>query len=81
MKRKLKMDEITTMKRQKMLIQCSIEVLKGAIFTEMLAADEIQDLSLTAKAASFCRSLKDKENNLKEYNDIILNWEKEYKTI
>ena len=81
MKRKIKMDENTTMKRQKMTIQCSIETLRQGIFTDTLAADENQDLSLTAKAASFCRSLKDKEKTLKEYNDIILNLEKEYKAI
>ena len=40
MKRKLKMDEITTMKRQKMTIQCSIEVLEEGMFTETLAADD-----------------------------------------
>ena len=56
MKSKLKMDEITTMKRQKMKIQFSTEALKERIFTETLAADEKRDLSLTAKAASFCRS-------------------------
>ena len=77
MKRKLKMDEITTMKRQKMTIQCSIEALKEGIFTETLATDEKQDLSVTAKAGSFCRSLK----TLKEYNDIILSLKKEYKGI
>ena len=55
---KLKMEEITTMKRQKMTSQCSIEALKEEIFTETIAADEKQDLSLTAKAASFSRSLK-----------------------
>ena len=78
MKWKLKMDEITTMKRQNMTIQYSTEVLKESIFTEKAAADEKQDLSLTA---SFCQSLKDKEKALKEYNDIILNLEKEYKAI
>ena len=81
MKRKFKMDEITTIKRQKMLIQCSIEVLKEGVFTETLASDEKQDLSRTVKAASFYRSLKDKEKTLKEYDDIILNLEKEYKAI
>ena len=40
MKGKLKTDEITTMKRQKMTIHCSIEALKKGIFTETLAADE-----------------------------------------
>ena len=81
MKRILKMDEIVPMERQKMTIHCSIEVLKEGIFTETLAADEKRDLSLTAKAACFCRSLKDKEQTLEEYNDIILNLEKEYKAI
>ena len=81
MKCKLKMDEITTMKREKMTIQCSIDGLKEGISTETLAADEKQDLSLTAKAVSFCRSLKDKEKTLKECIDIILNLKKEYKPI
>ena len=81
MKLVLKMNEIVTMKMQKMTIHCSIEVLKEGIFTETLAADEKRDLSLTAKAASFCRSLKYKEQTLEEYNDIILNLEKEYKAI
>ena len=40
MKRKLKIVEITTMKRQKMTIQCSIEVLEEGMFTETLAADD-----------------------------------------
>ena len=77
MKRKLNMDEITTMKRQKMTIQCSIEALKEFLLKQLL----LWDLSLTAKAATFCQSLKDKEKTLKEYNDIILNLEKEYKAI
>ena len=64
-KRKLKMDEIMTMKRQNITIQCSIEALKEGIFTEMLAADKKQDLLLTAKAASFCRSLKDNKKTMK----------------
>ena len=38
-------------------------------------------LSLIAKTASSCRSLKDKEKTLKEYNDIILNLANEYKAI
>ena len=69
-KHKLKMDEIMTMNRQKMTIQCSTEVLKDGIFTETLASDEKQDPSLTAKAASLCWSWKDKEMTLEEYNNI-----------
>ena len=38
-----------------------------------------KDLSLTAKAASFCWALKDKEKTLTEYNDIILNVKKNIK--
>ena len=56
-------------------------MLKEGILTETLAADEKQDLSLTAKAVSFCQSLKDKEKTLKEYDDIILNLGKEYNAI
>ena len=81
MKRKLKMYGIMTMKRQKITIQCSNEALKEGIFTETLAADEKQDLSLTVTAASFCRSLKNKQKYLKEYNDLILNLDKECKAI
>ena len=65
MKRKLKLDKIETVKRQKLNIQSSIDVLKEGIFTEALAADENQDLTLTAKAASFCRTMKEKENYFK----------------
>ena len=81
MKHKLKIDEITTKKREKMTIQCSIiKALTEGIFTETPAADEKQDLSLTAKAASICWLLKDKEKTLKEYYNI-LNLEKENKAI
>ena len=38
-----------------------------------------KDISLTAKAVSFCWSLKDRENTLTEYNDIILNVKKNIK--
>ena len=54
MKRKLKLDEIETVKRQKLNIQSSIDALKERIFTETLAADETQNLTLTARATSFC---------------------------
>ena len=76
------MDEITTKKREKMAIQCSIiKVSTEGNFTETPAADEKQDLSLTAKAGSVYWLLKDKEKTLKEYYNIILNLEKEYKAI
>ena len=55
--------------------------VKRGNLTETLAADEKQDLSLTAKDVSFCQSLKDKEKTLKEYDDIVLNLGKEYKAI
>ena len=81
MKHNLKMDEITTKKREKMAIQCSIiKASTEGIFTETPAADEKQDLSLTAKAASICWLLEDKEKTLKEYYNI-LNLEKENKAI
>ena len=50
MKQNFKLDK----KRQKLNIQSSVDALKEEIFTETLAADENQDLTLTAKTASFC---------------------------
>ena len=66
-KRKLKLDEIETVKKKKLNIQSSIDALKEGIFTETLAADENQDLTLTAKAASFCRTMKEKQKTLKDF--------------
>ena len=81
MKPKLKLDEIETVKRQKLNIQSSIDALEERIFTETLAADENQDLTLTAKAVSFCRTMKEKQKTLKDFEDIISKLEQEYKAM
>ena len=81
MKLKLQLDEIETIKRQKPNIQSSIDALKEGIFTETLAADENQDLTLTAKAASFCRIMKEKQKTLKDFEDIISKLEQEHKAM
>ena len=81
MKRKLKLDEIETVKRQKLDIQSSIDALKERIFTETHAADENKDLTLTPKAASFCRTMKEKQKTLKDFEDIISKLKQEYKAM
>ena len=65
MKRKLKLDKIETVKRQKLTMQSSIDVLKEGIFTETLAADENQDLTLTN-----CKSCLILSNNEREAEDV-----------
>ena len=72
-------ESFETVKRQKLNIQSSIDALKKGIFTETLAADENQDLTLTAKAASFCRTMKEKQKTLKDFEDIKL--AQEYKAM
>ena len=53
--------------------------LREGIITETLAADKSQDLSNTAKAASFCRTFKEKEKTLSEIDTIRTKLEEEYK--
>ena len=72
-------ESFETVKRQKLNIQSSIDALKKGIFTETLAADENQDLTLTAKAASLCRTMKEKQKTLKDFEDIKL--AQEYKAM
>ena len=79
LKRKLKMDEIDNVKKQKLILEKAISALREGIITETLAADKSQDLSNTAKAASFCRTLKEKEKTLSEIDTIRTKLEEEYK--
>ena len=64
--------------------------IKDGIIKEILLADDNQNLSSTAKAAAFCRTLKQKEETLTvlttakeklegEYKDLLLTWLIKYK--
>ena len=66
-----------------MKLQATIKALKDGIIKETMLADNNQDLSQTAKAATFCRTLKQKEKILAvlttakeklegEYKDLLL---------
>ena len=66
-------------------LEAIIKALKDGIIKETLHADDNQDLSSTAKAAGFCRTLKQKEETHAvlttaqekfegEYKDLLLTW-------
>ena len=45
-------------------LQATIKSVKDGIIKETLLAEDNQDVSLTAKAAAFCRTLKQQEETL-----------------
>ena len=79
--RKLKLDEIESVKKQKLNIESCIDSLKEGIINETLAADQNQDLIATARAASFCRTMQEKQTTLKEINSTLEKLEDEYKKL
>ena len=81
LKRKRKFDEIENVKKQKMNLLKTIDSLKEGFERETLAADENQDLTCIAKAASLLRSKKEKENSLDVLNRAQKKLEEEYKSI
>ena len=81
LKRKLKHDEIQKVKKQKLDLEATIKVLRDAIIKETLLADDNQDLSYTAKAAAFCRSLKQKKESLAVLTTAQEHLEGEYKDL
>ena len=80
-KRKLKLDEIESVKKQKLNIESCIYNLKEGIINETLAADQNQDLIATARAASFCRTMQEKQTTLKEINSTLEKLEDEYEKL
>ena len=80
-KRKLQLDEIESVKKQKLNIEGCIDNLKEGIINETLAADQNQDLIATAGAASFCRTMQEKQTTLKEINSTLEKLEDEYKKL
>ena len=60
LKRKSKFDELEKVKKQKLVVQNSIDSLIAGITQETLNAEASQDRSNIVKAASFVRSLQEK---------------------
>ena len=60
LKRKIEHDEIQKSEKQKMDLEATIKALKDVIMKKKLLANNNQDLSSIAKAAAFCRTLKQK---------------------
>ena len=66
LKRKLMTDEIENVKRQKMALEKSVETLRKNLVSEAIASDGNQDHAF--KAASFAKTLVEKESMLKDLN-------------
>ena len=68
LKRKQKLEEVENLIRQQLLSK-AITDLTTAHESELLKAYDHQDLTPLAKAASFLRSAKEKESELKKITD------------
>ena len=79
LKRKQKFDVIENIKKQKITLQKTIDLLQESFEKETLEADKIQDLGSTSKAALFLHTIKEKEKTLTELIDVELVLENEYK--
>ena len=79
LKRKQKFDVIENIKKQKITLQKTIDLLQESFEKETLEADKNQDFGSTSKAASFLRTIKEKEKTLTELTDVELVLENEYK--
>ena len=79
LKRKHKLDEIEKIKKQKLTLQKTIDSLWEGFEKETLEADKNQDFGGTSKAASFIRTMKEKEKTLTELTDVESILESEYK--
>ena len=80
-KRKMKLEEINALKKQKLSLERTIDSLRDGIEKESLAAEKNQDLSCVAKVNSFFKTIKEKEQTLYELNGIHKTLENEYKQI
>ena len=69
LKRKQKLEEVENLIRQQLSLSKAITDLTTAHESELLKAYDHQDLTTLAKAASFLRSAKEKESELKKITD------------
>ena len=77
LQRKHMTDEIENVKRQKMAVEQSVETLRKHFFSEAIASDDNRDHAV--KAASFAKTLVEKESMLKELNMTLEKLEEEFK--
>ena len=78
LKWKAKDEEIQKVTQKILGIESCIKSLREEVFKQTLLADEKQDLVCAAKAASFCRTLKEKEETRKELVIALKKLEEEY---
>ena len=69
LKRKQKLEEVENLIRQQLSLSKAITDLTTVHESELLKAYDHQDLTPLAKAASFLRSAKEKESELKKITD------------
>ena len=81
LKRKQKLAEVENLKRQRLSLSKTITDLRIAHESELLKADNQQDLLSLAKAASFLHSAKEKESELKKMEDFEKTLHQEMKQI
>ena len=68
------------MEKQKLDFEATIKALKAGIIKVTLLADNNQDLSSTAKATAFCRTLKQNEEILAVLSNTQENWKGNIRT-
>ena len=79
LKRKMKHDEISDVKKQRVELEATIQSLTDGIIKEALLADDKKDPASTAKAAAFCRALNQKKETLAVLTKAQEKLEAEYK--
>ena len=79
LKGKMKHDEISNVKKQRVKLEATIQSLTDGIIKEALLADDKKDLASTAKAAAFCCALNQKKETLAVLTKAQEKLEAEYK--
>ena len=81
LKRKQNLEEVEILKRQLLSLLKAITDLRTAHESELLKADDQEDLTSLAKAASLLRSIKEKESKLNKIIDSEKTLQQELKQI
>ena len=80
-KRKLKLEEIANVKKQKLTVQETIESLNKGIEKYLAEAEEKRDFTLLSKANAFRKSVKEKQQTLNDLNNAQKKLEEEVKLV